>query len=308
MNVTVVGSAAVFDRIYAVETLPRPGEITLVRRLDQRGGPYCGGSAATIACSLARLGSPPRLICPVGDDFAGSICEQSWRALGVALDGVVTMPGEVSGSAALYAQADGTSMCFADPGASAVARLPANARLTEVVVIAPVLNPFTFAALDRALAQGARVIVSGIGSPDLIPYLDRLDALIVNVTEAGALSAARGLDGVDALAAAYPVLTLYVTAGSRGSTVYRGGQTTAIPPVRAAAVIDATGAGDAYSAGVIAALTQGMTATDAALIGSANASFTVEAVGAQSNLPDWTRLLDRLREQPGALTNGVSST
>ncbi len=309
LNITVVGAAAVFDRIYDVERLPRPGEIVLVRRLDHHVGPYCGGSAASIACSLARLGLAAQLIYPVGDDFAGSICEQAWRSLGVGLDGIVTVSGEASGSAALYSQADGTSMCFADPGASAFARLPDDARLGEVVVIAPVLNAFTTAALDRAVAQGARVIVSGIGSPALIPYLGRLHVLIINVTEAVALSAAHGLADVGALAAAYPDLLLYVTDGARGSTVYSGGSVRAVSIVRAAAVIDPTGAGDAYSAGVVAALLQGMTPTGAASIGAANASFAVEAVGAQTNLPDWPRLLERLSEQHIALpTNGVAKT
>lgn len=71
--------------------------------------------------------------------------------------------------------------------------------------------------------------------------------------------------------------------GARGSTVLdfaAGGAGWHIPAVGAVAVVDTTGAGDAYNGGFVAALSAGLPVVDAACWGTVAASFVVETIGA----------------------------
>ena len=57
--------------------------------------------------------------------------------------------------------------------------------------------------------------------------------------------------------------------------------------------MDPTGAGDAYRAGFLVAYTKGYSLEICGRIGSTTASFTVEKVGCQTNLPTWEQMRER---------------
>jgi sugar/nucleoside kinase (ribokinase family) len=293
MTITVAGAAAVKDYIFQVERLPARGEIIAIAESSGSDAPYWGGSAPNIACSLARLGEQAELVYPVGEDFAGSGAERAWLDTGVNLDGVVTVPGTRSGFAYLFFEANGDSMCFAFPGAAASAP-PPQADPRDFVVIAPVFGAFTQPVLETALRRKLRVVVSGIGAAGLLPYLPDLYGLLINAGEADALCQRLGFVNHGALAVHMRHPLLYITSGSAGSCVYVDGQPQAIAPVPAARFVDPTGAGDSYTAGVVAALLRGFDPVTAAVVGATNASFVVEAFGAQTNLPSWAQIAARL--------------
>jgi ribokinase len=63
--------------------------------------------------------------------------------------------------------------------------------------------------------------------------------------------------------------------------------------------VDTTGAGDAFTAGYLAGYLRGLLPVRCAEMGAVAASFAVEAVGCQTNLPDNDRLQARLKEAFG---------
>jgi sugar/nucleoside kinase (ribokinase family) len=83
-----------------------------------------------------------------------------------------------------------------------------------------------------------------------------------------------------------------VTRGERGCRVYT--KNTAVD-VKACEtkVVDASGAGDAFNAGFIAAYMRGHDIYQSVGIGNATASFIVEEWGCQTNLPDWSQVMER---------------
>jgi sugar/nucleoside kinase (ribokinase family) len=83
------------------------------------------------------------------------------------------------------------------------------------------------------------------------------------------------------------------THGSEGSVARVGDEILRIPVVKADKVVDATGAGDSYRAGYYAALYRGHPVHEALVIGSAVASFVVEATGALTNIPAWDDVMAR---------------
>ena len=64
---------------------------------------------------------------------------------------------------------------------------------------------------------------------------------------------------------------------------------------------DPTGAGDAYRAGFLTAYQKGYDILTACKIGTVSASFTVEVIGCQTNLPDWKTMSARYNENFGRL-------
>lgn len=296
MNVTVVGAAAVWDCIHRVRLLPQPGTVSEILYDEAAAGPFCGGGAPNIAAALARLEFAPRLIYPVGQDFCGSKCETFWRSLGVDLSGLVTLSAHRSGYAYLFVTQNQETTCFAFPGAAGAAGAPPIPRFDEFVVVAPVLNAFTCPLLEAALAQDRRVIISGIAGAEVVPYLARLSALVINAAEADRLCHELQLPSPANLGTLFPKCLFFITQGAAGSTVYQHKEANPIPSVPAERVQDPTGAGDAYAAGVVAGLGLDCDAVTAGKIGAALASFVVEEVGSQTNLPDRKMLCERVAE------------
>lgn len=295
-RIAVVGAAAVGDYIFRLNRLPEKGEIV---RLDP-GEPdklIPGGCAPNIAAGLQSLGKiQPVLYYPVGRDLEALGIQAVWDEAGFRRH-LTVVEDTPSGRAWMYMQPDGTTMCFSMLGAAGAA-VPAPEEIQEEwVVIAPLFNDFTRTYLEQAVRQGKRVTLTGIGDGEILPYLDRIDNLILNRCEANALCAAAGCEGEQALSRRYARLTIYVTCGSEGSVLCRSGRRTAIPPVHADRLVDFTGAGDAYTSGVLSALAWGADAEDAAYWGAANASFVLQNFGGLTGMPAWADLEARLKKQ-----------
>jgi sugar/nucleoside kinase (ribokinase family) len=88
--------------------------------------------------------------------------------------------------------------------------------------------------------------------------------------------------------------TVYVTLAERGVLVLDRGSETTIPGYPAERVVDPTGAGDAFAAGLAIALADGRSPDDCARFANAVASFAVEGVGMES-LADRARVDARMR-------------
>ena len=114
------------------------------------------------------------------------------------------------------------------------------------------------------------------------------DIVFANADELAALYEAPFADALAALAAETTIAV--VTRGATGSVLVRGGETATIAPV-ATAVVDTTGAGDAYAAGVLAALAKDRSLAEAGALGSLAAATIIASVGARPG-PD---LLARAR-------------
>jgi ribokinase len=93
---------------------------------------------------------------------------------------------------------------------------------------------------------------------------------------------------------------IVVTYDSKGSTIYTNEGEFEIPVVSVKAV-DPTGAGDAYRAGFLLALTRGYSLPTCGKIGSTVASFVVQARGCQTNLPTWEEMKTRYEANFGKL-------
>jgi len=293
-HITVAGSAAVWDYIFPVDRLPEKGDIVSITRDSDEA--YPGGCAPNIAAGVAALsGYRPNLYYPVGCEFQESGLKDVWAEKGIDCSELKYRSDVKSGYAWMFMQPDGSTMCFSYAGA-AKGTVPASLeRLGEWVVVTPMLNEFTLTILKEIAGnKSKKLILTGICSEGIIEFLESAYAVIINIHEAKILADLKGYSSIDELADSMGETILYITHGGNGSRVYYQGESTPIPIVQADKVLDFTGAGDAYTSGVVSGLVRGLTPVEAAYIGATNSSFVVEDFGGQSNLPSLELLKERL--------------
>jgi sugar/nucleoside kinase (ribokinase family) len=300
-KVTVAGAAAVWDNLFTVDHLPERGEIVKVIEMSRDLIP--GGCAPNIAVGIAKLNSGNvELYYPVGNDFDQTGLEKKWRQFGINCDMLTHVPKTISGCSWVFMQPDGTTMCFAYPGAAELALPEKIQSFGDWVIVAPVFNDFTKTILEEAIRQNRKIVLTGIGEKEIIPYLPHIDVIIINQHEINTIVNQLGFSNIETFTANIGQTMLYVTKGKEGSQVFWEGKHCLIPIVKEEKISDFTGAGDAYTSGVVSGLIRGFNAEKAGYIGAANASFVVEEMGGQNNLPTWELLTDRLEKQfPGIL-------
>lgn len=253
-------------------TLPPPGREVFVDSISLRLGG--AGNSASVA---AALGLDVGLCVPQGDGIADTALGAMARELGIAL-----LP--------LVAGADpAVSIVLSDPHERAFISAASFAALDQAEVLPPatwiLVTGLEEAArlarpLAHARADGALVAVCGSWRPQRLAELGQLDGrpwdlLVLNEGEAEA--ACGSVERAPALLAraAHAVV---ITQGALGAFGNVGGETVHTPalPVN---VVDTTGAGDAFCAGLIAALLHGAEPQAALAMGARAAGHIVQQHG-----------------------------
>ncbi len=127
-------------------------------------------------------------------------------------------------------------------------------------------------------------------------------ALIVNDYE---LEMFRQKTGLDEAAILGLTPTLITTRSEAGSVLRTGGGQEEIPAVPARQVLDPTGAGDAYRAGLLRGLALGLSWLEAARMGAVMASFAVEQQGTQEHRVALPEFWQRYRQSFGPPPAGI---
>lgn len=95
------------------------------------------------------------------------------------------------------------------------------------------------------------------------------------------------------------VKALVVTRGAKGSEIYAGGQRYEIPCVEAKEVVDPTGCGDAYRAGLLYGMAKGMDWTLTGQLASLMGSIKIASRGGQNHVPTRDEIMAKFKEQFG---------
>jgi ribokinase len=231
-----------------------------------------GGAAANVAAWLAAERAPVVLVARVGDDVAGRGAVAELRAGGVdvacvAVDGA----GAVTGTCVVVIGADGERTMLPDRGANLmvsvddVLRAPfapgGHLHLSGYALLHEGPRAAGLAALERARAAGMTVSIdpasaaplAAAGPERALAWLRGADTLLPNRDEARVLT---GEDDPEraarALARAAAAREVVVTLGGDGA-LWTDGDAVVRAECPATAVVDTTGAGDAFAAGWIAA-------------------------------------------------------
>ncbi|AVZ80123.1 carbohydrate kinase family protein [Zoogloeaceae bacteirum Par-f-2] len=265
MSILVCGSIAydtimVFHDRFRHHILPEQIHILNVAFLVPDLRREFGGCAGNIAYTLKLLGEEPLIMATVGDDAAPY--RERLARLGLRQDHVRHVPGTYTAQAFITTDLDDNQITAFHPGAMNHSHLNkvGDAVGVRLGIVAPDGREGMLGHVAQFAEAGIPFIFDpGQGLPmfsgeELLECLQRARYCTVNDYEARLLCEKTGLT-LDALARR--VDALVVTRGAEGSQIYTDGCRIDIPSVRPDRVVDPTGCGDAYRAGLLYGLAQG---------------------------------------------------
>ncbi|WP_137937150.1 carbohydrate kinase family protein [Chitinivorax sp. B] len=264
MNALICGSMAfdtimVFQDRFRHHILPEKVHMLSVSFLVPEMRREFGGTAGNIAYNLKLLGGEPLIMATVGDDFAPY--QIRLESMGIPQTHIRHIPGNFTAQAFITTDLDDNQITAFHPGAMSEAHRNhvADAKSVDIGIIAPDGRDGMVNHAREFKAAGIPFIFDpGQGLPlfngdELLQFIELADYMAVNDYEAQLLQERTGLS-LDALATR--VKALVVTRGADGSEIYADGRIINIPSVVPTAVVDPTGCGDAYRAGLIYGIEQ----------------------------------------------------
>jgi adenosine kinase len=248
---------------------------------------YRGGVAGNIAYNFALLGERPALVGAGGSDFGEY--RAVFEALGIDTSRVVDVASELTGSAFMSADLAGNQIAGFYPGASYAAAEISVRDLGQRAVFGMV-GATTREAMQRHAREfaesGCRMIydasqqVVSLDADELREGIDQAWGVIGSDYEMAVIERKTGL-AVSDLVARVPFVG--VTFAEHGSELHFEGRHVKIPAVAAEPLIEPTGGGDAYRAGVFKGLALGLPLEIAGRMGSVAATYAVEQHGSQEH-------------------------
>lgn len=292
MNIIVSGSLA-YDRImdfpglFADHILPEKihniNVCFMVNGLQEK----FGGTAGNIAYNLALLESSPLIVAAAGKDFGRY---RQWLLdHHLSLEGIRQVDDDFTAGAYITTDRANNQITGFNPGAmNRSARYDCNGLdpADALGIIAPGNLEDMRSYSRRFKEMGLRYIfdpgqsIPALSGEDLVEMTTGAAMLISNDYEMEMIKRATGLDLPQILQRCQVVIT---TLGEKGSLLQG---TDGAVPVEAAdndGVVDPTGAGDAYRAGVLMGMAEGRDLVTCARMGSVCASFAVSHHGTQEH-------------------------
>ena len=291
----VIGSSNT-DMTVRLPRLPAPGQTVLGGSLLV--GP--GGKGANQAVAAARAGAEVVFVTAVGDDSFGDQAVEGYRAEGIGVDHIRTLPAVASGVALIFVGEAGENMIGVAPGANArlapedVDHLPDTLfEPARVLLLAGLEIPIETVAraVRRGKQAGMKVVLNPAPAQKSLlaaGCLDAIDVITPNRGELALLTGRAVATPHDLIGAARALRemgpkSVVVTLGAEGCLVLDAAVRNL--PSHPVAAVDTVGAGDAFSAALAVALAEGQPIDAAAAWASAAAALTVTKPGAQASLP-----------------------
>ncbi|MEW5725878.1 MAG: carbohydrate kinase family protein [Thermodesulfobacteriota bacterium] len=246
-----------------------------------------GGTAGNIAYSLALLGEHPLILSVCGVDFDRY---RAWLARhGLSLEGVREIEHELTAAAFITTDKSDNQITAFHPGAmnhTSDYNFNGVPKEGALAIVSPGnLNDMynysrTYARRNIPYIFDPGQNTNAFSSQELIEMITGSEMLISNDYELEMIQKTTGLDRESLLEKTRAIVT---TLGEHGSLVATREGLTAVPAARPDRVMDPTGAGDAYRAGLLKGLVLGWDLATAARVGSVCASFAVEQYGTQEH-------------------------
>ncbi len=263
---------------------------------------YFGGCAGNIAYNLRLLECDGHAMGTVGHDFGPY---REWMTKnGMSLRFVKTLDEEYTAQAYITTDLDANQLTAFHPGAMTNSwrqEVPADGSIT-LGVLAPdgregmIAHAAQFARADIPFMFDPGQAMTLFGGEELSQFIEQAKWVTVNDYEATLLQERTGLAAGELAAR---VEAYVVTRGREGSVVHARGRSVEIPAVRAAAVVDPTGCGDAYRAGLVYGLMRGIDWETTGRIASLMGAIKIATVGTQHHRFTLDEFRDRFNETFG---------
>ncbi len=262
-----------------------------------------GGCAGNIAYNLQMLGGHPLIMATVGDDFAPYATRL--ENLGLPQTHIRHIPNSFTGQAFITTDLDDNQITAFHPGAMGNSHLN-SVSMAQEVTLGIVSPDGREGMMQHALEFVERdipfVFDPGQGMPmfsgaELLRFIEQATYVTVNDYEAKMLQDKTGktLEEI-----AKRVKALIVTLGPDGSLIYTEGKQIAIPTPKPKAIVDPTGCGDAYRAGLLHGIQKGWDWETTGRLASLMGSLKIANRGGQNHRFTRMELAELYKEHFGS--------
>jgi adenosine kinase len=274
-----------FEGRFAEQILPDQLHILNVSFLVPTLRRDFGGCAGNIAYALKSLGGTPLPMATLGNDGAGY--QHRLQELGIGTEFVRRIDETYTAQALIMTDRDNNQITAFHPGAMMQAHTTRIERRDDIKlgIVSPdgrdamVQHAEQFRAADIPFVFDPGQGLPMFDGTDLARFIEQATWVTVNDYEGKMLCERTGWSLADI---SRRVKGLIVTLGHEGSEVWIDGQKTSVAPVKAAAVVDPTGCGDAYRGGLLFGLEQGWELARCAELGNRMGSHKIAHRGPQN--------------------------
>ena len=307
MSALICGSLAydtimVFPDQFKIHILPDKVHILNVSFLVPRMRREFGGCAGNIAYNLKLLGGNPIPMATVGQDFGPY--REHFEACDIPLERVKEITDLYTAQAFITTDLDDNQITAFHPGA--MMRSYENHVKDVPGVKFGIVGPDGYEAMLQNSTEFAEAGIPFIFDPgqamplfngkELTQMIEQANYVTVNDYESSLLQDRTGLSTRDI---ADRVDAYIITRGPKGSEVHTRAGEQLVPAASAMRVVDPTGCGDAYRAGLIFGLMNGMDMATSGRIASLMGALKIEHLGPQNQRFDYEQFAEQFRQQFG---------
>jgi adenosine kinase len=261
-----------------------------------------GGCAGNIAYNLKLLGGDPLPMATVGTDFGPYALWLEKR--GIDLRHITVLDGTYTAQAFITTDMDDNQITAFHPGAmdGAHANRVDDAAGVSIGMVSPDGRQGMLEHAEQFVAAGIPFIFDpGQGLPqfsgeELVQFIDQSTWVCVNDYESELLQERTGMSPHEI---AERVEALIVTLGGDGSHIYTENRRIEVPAAKVRDVVDPTGCGDAYRAGLLYGLMHAMDWETTGRIAALMGAIKIEHHGTQNHRFDADEIRSRYRESFG---------
>lgn len=289
-KIVVIGSLNM-DLVVKAARAPKRGETVMGEEIHF----IPGGKGANQAVGLARLGAQTTMIGTVGSDAFGVVLMKALQKEGVNTSSVKVLDSDATGVASILL-AEGDNSIVVVPGANAQCLPEDLDRHEEKIAEADLLLlqleiPLVTVehAIKLARKHGKPVMLNPAPAQNLTDdLLSKVDYITPNRSELALLTRmseestiAKGIERLLEVGVSCCITTL----GAEGVALMEKGGSLVIVPSHKVPVVDTTGAGDAFNAGLAYALAHKKSIREAAKFAVQVSALAVTKFGAQGGMP-----------------------
>jgi len=257
----------------------------------------CGGSAANTIVGLARLGCKVGFVGKIADDHEGKLQIDCFKAEGVDTDGIIHSPKGKSGVCLGFVDKKGARALYINPGVNDnIEFRELNAKYitdTQFLHLSSFVGEKSFRAQKKLMSflpdtvkvsfdPGSLYAQKGLSAIE--PIIQNSFVMLPNSVELELITGTSDVPAGAQMLLDMGVKIVAVKLGDKGCYVTNGEEKKTIQPYKVA-VVDTTGAGDAFNAGFLYGLIHDKPLFECGRLGNYVASRSVMKMGARDGLP-----------------------
>jgi sugar/nucleoside kinase (ribokinase family) len=298
-RIATIGLAS-WDLLLSVDRYPEPGAGAIVEQLSEQPG----GTTANSAIALAKLGASVSFTGMIGDDANGEKLRGALEQAGVDLTWLRVREGERTDLAIVIVSREPVERTiYWPPGAHIVKGDQIDIPWlfghdlvvldTDDMPLRRFLSDLPAHTLPATRLLGTLVYASDLAIPDRLDVMLRHDAVVGNASElmrvAGVTDFETAVTIVQSRMVGSNLRAGVISRGERGAIAFTATERWAVDayPIE---VVDTTGAGDAFTAGVAFGMALRWPWERTLRLANACGGLACRALGAQASLPDWNEI------------------